>query len=266
MKEITMLGTGHAAVQMCYNTCFAIREGSEFFLVDAGGGNGILRQLKAVGLPWNGLRGMFITHAHTDHITGAIWVVRMMQGVVRRPDYPGDFCIWCHDEVAETLRFMCDNMLANGAFDYAGGKIKIIEVKDGESFDCFGVHFTAFDIFSTKKKQFGFRAEVDGKTLVCLGDEPYNPLCEKYALGADLLMCEAFCMERDSERIRPHEKHHGTAREAAALAKTLGAGSLLLYHTEESDLAHRKENYTAEAAEVFDGTIYVPDDLETIRF
>ncbi len=29
MKEITMLGTGNAAVHKCYNTCFAIREGRD---------------------------------------------------------------------------------------------------------------------------------------------------------------------------------------------------------------------------------------------
>ena len=45
--ELTMLGTGNAAVTECYNTCFALREKDENFLVDAGGGNGILSRLKA---------------------------------------------------------------------------------------------------------------------------------------------------------------------------------------------------------------------------
>ena len=47
-------------------------------------------------------------------------------------------------------------------------------------------------------------------------------------------------------------------------AGSLGAKALLIYHTEESDLAHRRENYTLEAAEGFDGPILVPDDLETV--
>ena len=41
-----MLGTGHATVTNCYNTCFTISENNKHFLVDAGGGNGILKQLK----------------------------------------------------------------------------------------------------------------------------------------------------------------------------------------------------------------------------
>ncbi len=44
--ELIMLGTGNAMVTKCYNTCFAIRNGAEYFLVDAGGGNGILVQLE----------------------------------------------------------------------------------------------------------------------------------------------------------------------------------------------------------------------------
>ena len=41
-----MLGTGHAVVTKCYNTCFTIEENGAHFLVDAGGGNGILKILQ----------------------------------------------------------------------------------------------------------------------------------------------------------------------------------------------------------------------------
>ena len=45
--KITMLGTGHGTATECYNTCFTLNENAdEYFLVDAGGGNGILKQLK----------------------------------------------------------------------------------------------------------------------------------------------------------------------------------------------------------------------------
>ena len=44
--------------------------------MDAGGGNGIFKQLEQAGVPFTGIREMFVTHAHTDHILGAIWVIR----------------------------------------------------------------------------------------------------------------------------------------------------------------------------------------------
>ena len=75
--ELIMLGTGNATVTRCYNTCFVLQEGQSGFLVDAGGGNGILRQMELAGIRLDSIHSMYITHAHTDHILGAIWVVRM---------------------------------------------------------------------------------------------------------------------------------------------------------------------------------------------
>ncbi len=262
-----MLGTGHAAVTRCYNTCFALRDGSDFFLVDAGGGNEILRRLDAAGLELSHLRGMFVTHAHSDHILGAVWILRMMDGLLKKSPPEEPFRIWGHDEVQSDLRWFCEQLLSNGGkpFGYGAGNIKLTEVRDGEQFTCMGMSFTAFDINSTKKKQFGFRAEIDGRRLVCLGDEPCSPGCREQAGNADLLMSEAFCLERDESRFQAHKKSHSTAIEAAETAVSLGARALLLYHTEDTDLEHRKENYQREAARVFSGRIIVPDDMETVE-
>lgn len=35
--NLTILGTGNAAVTKIYNTCFVLREGKDCFLVDGGG-------------------------------------------------------------------------------------------------------------------------------------------------------------------------------------------------------------------------------------
>ena len=39
--------------------------------------------------------------------------------------------------------------------------------------------------------------------------------------------------------------------------------NLLLYHTEDDNIANRKELYTKEAQSCFKGRVYVPDDLES---
>ena len=49
--EILFLGTGHAISTRCYNTCYVLRQNERYLLVDGGGGNGILRQLKRARLP-----------------------------------------------------------------------------------------------------------------------------------------------------------------------------------------------------------------------
>ena len=264
MSQLVIFGTGYATATRCYNTCFAIKSDEGVFLVDAGGGNEILRRLEAAGINLEDIRGMFVTHGHTDHIIGAVWIIRVIEAAMKSGKYSGEFPIYGHDEVCRTLKFMCDNMLANGAYGWAGGKIRLNEVKDGDTISAAGKIYTVFDIFSSKKKQFGFTAEIEGNKLVCLGDEPFNPKCERYVSGVDILMSEAFCLERDEERFHPHQKSHSTALEAAGLAQRLGAKELILYHTEDTDLAHRRENYTAEAARAFSGIIHVPDDMEVI--
>ena len=93
-----------------------------------------------------------------------------------------------------------------------------------------------------------------------------NPACEEHARNAAWLLCEAFCLRADAERFRPYEKHHSTVADGAALAARLGVKNLVLWHTEDkSGLADRKARYTAEAAQHFQGGIYVPDDLDVVE-
>jgi len=139
------------------------------------------------------------------------------------------------------------------------------ELLDGDRFQVGDMQLQCFDIHSTKEKQFGFTALLpDGQKLVCLGDEPYNEACRSYALDADWLMSEAFCLYADRERFKPYEKHHSTALDAARNAQALAARHLILYHTEEETLDTRKELYTREAKSVYNGSVFVPDDLEVI--
>ena len=144
-------------------------------------------------------------------------------------------------------------------------RVKFHEVKSGDSFDAAGLHVQCFDILSTKEKQYGFRAELpNGKTLVCLGDEPYNETTRPYVEHAEWLLCEAFCLYADREKFKPYEKHHSTALDAGKLAAQLDVKNLLLYHTEDQTLSTRKQRYGEEAGRFFSGQIYVPDDLERI--
>lgn len=104
--ELIMLGTGNAAVTRCYNTCFAIRMGERVLLVDAGGGNGILVQMEKAGLSLADVKDMFITHAHTDHILGAVWVIRMIAQQMQKGKYEGEFRVYGHDKVIDVLSWI----------------------------------------------------------------------------------------------------------------------------------------------------------------
>lgn len=267
--QITMLGTGNATVSQIYNTCFVLQTPSTLMLVDAGGGNGILAQLKKVNVQISDIHHLFVTHAHTDHVLGVIWVIRM---VAQCKGYEGLLHVYGNDKVMKVIKTIIDMMLAKKQLAKVAERVAFHQLEDGDSFEVGDMKLECFDIQSTKEKQFGFRAELpssdeSGKplVLVCLGDEPYNEQNRRYIVGADWMMCEAFCLYADRDTFKPYEKCHSTALDAGKLAEELGVKNLILYHTEEKTLANRKENYTREAAENFKGRIFVPDDLEVIE-
>ena len=76
--KITMLGTGNALVTECYNTCFVLEDEGKYFMIDGGGGNEVLKQLKRAGLNWMDMRDIFFTHKYIDHILGIVWMMRLI--------------------------------------------------------------------------------------------------------------------------------------------------------------------------------------------
>ena len=263
--NLILLGTGNALVTRYYNTCFALQNNNEYFLTDAGGGNGILAQLEKAHIAMENIRALFLTDGHTDHILGVIWVIRLAASLFVRGKHPG-LTIYCHDECAEKLRAFCRMTLTAKLQAVLDNGVRFAVLKNGDSFQAAGFNCTAFDIYSTKTKQFGYRATLpDGQTLVCLGDEPYNPLCQPYAQNADWLMSEAFCLYEEREQFKPYEKHHATAKDACINAKNLNVDNLILYHSEDKNLSQRKSLYIAEGKAVFHGNIFMPDDLDEIK-
>ncbi|QNM06421.1 MBL fold metallo-hydrolase [Qiania dongpingensis] len=265
MEQLYVLGTGNAQATRCYNTCFAVRDGEEYFLVDAGGGNGILTVLEDMEVPLDHIHHIFVTHEHNDHILGMVWMIRMIATSILKGKYEGNLYIYCHDGLVDTIRTLCSLTIQKKFCDCIGSRILLVPVQDGDQKHILDYDVTFFDILSTKARQFGFTTTLkNGRRLTCAGDEPYNPGCEAYVAGSDWLLHEAFCLYGDRERFKPYEKHHSTVKEACELAENLHIPNLVLWHTEDKDIKNRKRNYTAEGNEYYSGRLFVPDDREIL--
>lgn len=264
--KLTMLGTGYALVTECYNTCFVISDEKKHFLVDGGGGNTILKQLKDAEIPLNEIHEVFITHKHTDHLLGIVWVVRVVCQMMMKGNYEGCLKIYGHDEVLNLLREMAGKLLWEKEFAFIGDRIQLHEVTDGERTEVIGHELTFFDVCSTKTKQFGFSMDLGkhGK-LTCCGDEPMHENTVQYAENCRWLLHEAFCLYSERQIHLPYEKHHSTVKDACELAEQLGVQNLVLYHTEDDNIADRKHLYNREGKMYYHGNLFVPDDLETIE-
>lgn len=265
--KITLLGTGNAVVTKCYNTCFVMDDGTGPILVDGGGGSGLLAQLEKAGIRWQDISSVIVTHKHIDHLLGIIWMMRLILQGTARGKYHGQAAIYGHDQVIASLLTLADMLLTPKETKYIGSALRFITVEDGEKVTMNDREVTFFDIGSTKEKQFGFCLRLcDGRKVTCCGDEPYCDREFEYAVGSYVLLHEAFCLYAQADIFEPYKKNHSTAKDAAELAEKLGAQNLILYHTEDKNIANRKALYTAEGKAVYSGNLFVPDDLEVLEF
>lgn len=261
--RLIMLGTGNAMVTECYNTCFVLSEGNQHFLVDAGGGNRIFKVLKDTGVDVKDIHDMFITHAHPDHMLGAIWILRIIGTKMNQGIYEGEFRVYCHEELRTTMETIARLTLQKKVCKHIGERIVFVPLDHGDKKEILGCETTFFDIYSTKLKQYGFTMNIQDRVkFTCVGDEPYNEKDYEYVKGSDWLTHEAFCLYSEADRFKPYEKHHSTVKEACQTAELLRIPNLILYHTEEVNLKNRKELYLAEGREYYTGSLYVPDDME----
>lgn len=264
-EELIMLGTGNAAVTRCYNTCFALRDGEETFLVDTGGGNGILVQLEKSGIPIESIHHIFITHEHTDHILGMAWMIRFIGTRMNQGTYDGNLMIYCHRELVDTIRTIVSLTVQKKFYKYFDDRMIFVPLEDGDTHEILGRKTSFFDIHSTKAKQFGFTCTLhSGSQLTCAGDEPYREAIRPYVEGSHWLLHEAFCLYSQRDIFKPYEKHHSTVKEACELAEELKIQNLVLYHTEDKNISCRKALYEEEGKAYFTGRLYVPDDLDRI--
>lgn len=263
--KLTMLGTGNAVVTECYNTCFVIEENHEYLLVDGGGGNAVLHQLKAADIDWKNIRHIFVTHKHVDHILGIIWLVRMITQNMNRNNYTGEAYIYGHDEVIFLIKDMAEKLLSQKETAFIGNRLHLVAIEDGQELSVLGSKIKAFDIRSTKAKQFGFTMYYgENKKLTCCGDEPYADHELEYAKDSDWLLHEAFCLYSQADIFSPYKKHHSTVKDACELAEKLKIKNLILYHTEDKNIKRRKELYSEEGKRYYNGNLFIPDDLEVI--
>jgi len=266
MEQLIVLGTGNAQATKCYNTCFALRKEQQYFLVDAGGGNGILAALDKADIKMHQIHDIFVTHEHCDHILGIIWMIRMIATGMKNNSYEGTCNIYAHRDLLSKIEIITEMTVQKKFYKMVGERIFLVPIKDGEHKSIMGYDIAFFDIKSEKAKQFGFTTVLDnGKKLTFAGDEPYNARAnDEQIRGSDWLLHEAFCLYSEAAMYKPYGKQHATVKEACELAEEMGIPNLVLWHTEDANYERRKELYSEEGKRYYHGNLFVPYDLETI--
>lgn len=265
MQKITMLGTGMGSVMDLYNTCFVIQNDKGSFLVDTGGSIEILKRLKMININLEDIHHIFISHNHTDHILGFIWMLKKIGVYALNGKIKDRINVYCNDVVYESIKAIYSHTLPQ---KFINEFLKVIDfhvLSDNEQIEINGINYTFFDINAKSTKQYGFECFLNGKRLVFLGDETMNPILNERVRGADYVMHEAFCLDSEENIFHAYQKNHSTVKSASEALNQLDVKNIILYHTEESHENQRKKLYIQEAKENFDGNVIVPNDLEIIE-
>ncbi len=265
MTKIIMLGTGTGGTIDFYNTCFVIQNSLGNFLIDTGGSIEIVKRLNQADIKLADIKNIFISHAHTDHILGLIWIFKKLGMPAIKGEIKEEINIYCNDIVLEAIKGVSNYVLPKRLVEAIYNVINFVVVNNQDKYVINGVEYEFFDILARGEKQFGFECNLEDNSFIFLGDEPLNSLLSKRVKEADYVMHEAFCLDSEEHIFHAYEKNHSTALSAAKEMNNLEVKNLILYHTEESHGKERKKLYTEEAKRFFGGNIIVPDDMEEIQ-
>lgn len=265
MEKIIMLGTGHGFTFDLYNTCFILENGNKNLLVDTGGGAEIIRRIEQAGYKLTDIHDVFISHCHTDHLLGLMWMFKRLGSMYARRGYEGEFNIYCNIEVANSINNMYPLVLPKVLANAIKEHIKVHILKDNEIMNIADYNIKFFDLHPKGNMLYGFETVLrNGKRLVFLGDETCNSELYDRIKDSDYIMHEAFCLDAEEPIFKAYEKHHSTVKSVCEEMNKLNIKNLILYHTEDTHKENKKELYTREAKAYFDNNVIIPNDMEEI--
>ncbi len=269
---VILLGTGYPRPDADHaGPSTAVVYGDKWFVVDAG--RGTTMRIAATELKYANLRGVFLTHLHSDHTAGlpdlfnTSWqfgrkTVPLQlygpNGTKRLADAMLEF-------FAEDIHLRRDLLEKHPA---AGATIVTHIVREGVVYDDGEVKVTAFVVdHKPVEHAFGYRFEAGDRTVVISGDTRPNDNLVRYAKGADVLVMEAYLPEHFDKVDKPEvaarlKSYHTSAEEAGQLAARAGVKTLVLTHLIP---ANAEETFRERAARHFKGTILVGRDLLHVR-
>ncbi|WP_324755998.1 ribonuclease Z [Haloarcula montana] len=294
--RVTFLGTSGAVPTTQRNTSgLFVNKDGDYLLFDCG--EGTQRQMMRFGTGFS-VDHLFVTHLHGDHVLGipgllqtfdfndrdapiAIHTPAGTRGNVRqlieangtKPSFPvrinelsaGDVALDGEDytvrAIATTHRcasvgYVVDEDDRKGRFDRRKAEEelgippgpKYSKLHRGEPIEHDGRTIQPDEVVGPPRP---------GRTFVYTGDtRPIDAVVEASA-DADLLVHDATFAQDRADRAQATA--HSTAREAGQVAADAGVRALALTHI-STRYAGQTDRLAAEAGEVFDGEVFVPED------
>ena len=252
--------------------------GGDLLLVDCGAG--AAHRLAEAGHDGRALRRIFITHLHSDHITGIPdllwggWVARWWQvpPVIVGPPGTADF-------VSKLLDAFSYDIRVRSAHGWKEENLRpeVREVEEGWTEK--GAEWTvrAFRVaHEPVDEAFGYRVDADNASLGISGDTRVSENLVRHTQGVDLLLHEVISRRgylaraeaearagRTVELARGVLNYHTPSDEVGGVAARAGAKRLVLSHLVLA--ASTVEQLAVDARVGYEGPLTVGDDLASFE-
>ena len=231
--EVILLGTGTPRPSIeRFGSATLVNAGGQYFLFDVGRGATI--RLQQAGITPNQIDKVFLTHLHSDHISGLDdlwitgWVWQRQQFLkVYGPTGTDNFVQGLRDAYASDISYRVEN--AN--LDDRLSQIDSAEISEGVVYKNDGVTISAFLVnHAPVKPAYGYRVEFGDRVIVISGDTTYSKNLIKHAQDADLLI------------------HEITAANPSLLERNKRLASVVAYHTNPQQMVDVLNNTNPRAA------------------
>lgn len=271
--------------------CTVVIAGKDMFLFDAG--SGAAKQIARMNLSTGQLKGIFLTHFHSDHIDGLGEVMMTRWAQNTSPDplklygptgirevYEGFHLAYGHDTEHRTAHhtpaLMPPELSGAQVQEFNTPKTTPVSVfKNGD------LDIKAFAVdHQPIEPAIGYVISYKGRTVVLSGDTKKSAAVTQAAKGVDLLIHEALSVELvqklQEAAIKANkpklgqifldiQNYHTTPVEVAELAQEAQVGAVVLSHiVPPLPLPPMKEIFLGNAPKVFKGPFRIGEDGDFI--
>lgn len=245
------------------------------YVIDCG--NGVARQLVTAGVPLRSIRGVFITHHHSDHNAdyGTLLLLAWTAGLSTSVDTWGPPPLQrITDVFFEMSAVDIDARMRDEGRPDPRPLVRAHELREaGRVAEDANVRVTCAVVdHPPMELSLAYRFDASDRSIVISGDTRRSDALVALARGADVLVHEAMLpaavdrlvanVPNASDLRRSILSHHTTAEEAGDVAQAAGVGTLVLSHLVPAEDAGVSDAMWIDAARRhFRGRIILGRDL-----
>lgn len=249
--KVTMCGTSSPLpAPGRAQACVAVETPEHLYIVDAGSGSAATANL--AGVPTHKLRGILLTHFHSDHISD-IGDFNLNSWVAGRPAPMQVIGPEGVDRLVEGFNIVYEldrgyRVAHHGAelLDPELGVLESRTIDEGVIVDEDGLRITAFEVSHPPiEPAFGYRMDYGGRSVVISGDSLVTEKIIEMSDDADVVLHDAMALQlvrgaeglarsggnsRMATVLHDIQDYHATTADLQQLVEEADVGQLALYH------------------------------------